>query len=262
MKMNYLKEGLCAALLCTSLSLTAPASANECAGLPFHADLTSALRASISPNVSNGGFNLQMWASIVNRDGIVCRVTFSGGDRGDQWPASRVISAQKAFTANAFSLPGLAFASGNLYAATQPGGSMFGLLNTNPADAAVAYGSGERHGGGDPTKYGLPGDPMKGRFLGGMNVTGGGLPLYNSEGTLIGALGVSGDTTCADHNIAWRVRSALGMDFVPNGVGGGKDRLLYDYDADGESLTGFGHPDCGNVEDLIGESIDAVIIID
>ena len=31
---------------------------------------------------SNGGFNLDMWGSIVNRDGIVCAVAFTGDDRG------------------------------------------------------------------------------------------------------------------------------------------------------------------------------------
>ncbi len=37
-----------------------------------------------------------------NRDGEVCAVTFSGDDRSDQWSGSRVISAQKANTANLF----------------------------------------------------------------------------------------------------------------------------------------------------------------
>ena len=45
-----------------------------------------------------------MWATVVNRDGVVCAVVFSGTNRGAQWPGSRVISAQKANTANAFSL--------------------------------------------------------------------------------------------------------------------------------------------------------------
>jgi len=39
----------------------------------------------------------------------------------------RVISAQKANTANAFSLPQLALSTANLYSAVQPGGSLFGL---------------------------------------------------------------------------------------------------------------------------------------
>jgi hypothetical protein len=27
-----------------------------------------------------------MWGTVANRDGVVCAVAFTGGDRGDQWP--------------------------------------------------------------------------------------------------------------------------------------------------------------------------------
>src|SRR5262245_26827111 len=107
--------------------------------LPAQADLQAALKAVVAAN-TNGGFGLNMWATIVNRDGIVSSVAFSGNDRGDQWPGSRVISAQKANTANAFSLPGLALSTANLYSATQPGGSLFGLQESNTVDTGVAYG--------------------------------------------------------------------------------------------------------------------------
>ena len=63
----------------------------------------------------------------------------AGDDRGDQWPGSRVISAQKANTANAFSLPALALSTANLYTAVQPGGSLFGLQESNPVNPEVAY---------------------------------------------------------------------------------------------------------------------------
>jgi uncharacterized protein GlcG (DUF336 family) len=43
---------------------------------------------------------------------------------------------------------------------------------------------------------------MVGGKIGGVNVFGGVVALYNSQGVLIGALGVSGDSSCADHNIA------------------------------------------------------------
>ena len=76
-------------------------------GLPSHAELTAALGD--ARNDDNGGFNLDMWATVVNRDGVVCAVTFTGDDRGDQWPGSRVIPAQKANTANAFSFLNLTF---------------------------------------------------------------------------------------------------------------------------------------------------------
>ena len=137
-----------------------------CKGMPSQSDLRTALIAARLQ--ANGGFNLDMWGTIVNRDGIVCAVAFTGNDRGDQWPGSRVISAQKANTANAFSLPGLVLSTANLYSAVQPGGSLFGLQHSNPVDTSVAY-------GGDPKDYGQATDPMTGDRIGGVNVFGGGL---------------------------------------------------------------------------------------
>ena len=215
----------------------------NCEGLPSHTELQAALAAAVgSPPSGNGGFDLHMWATIVDRDGIVCAVAFTGNDRGDQWPGSRVISAQKANTANAFSLPGLALSTANLWAAVQPGGSLFGLQHSNPVDTAVAY-------GGNPENYGQDNDPMGGKRIGGVNVFGGGLALYNSEGALVGAIGVSGDSSCADHNVAWRTRNNLGLDHVPGGISGDAarpDNIVFDLadDAGGnpESAGGFGHP--------------------
>ena len=56
---------------------------------------------------------------------------------------------------------------------------------------------------------------MVGGRIGGVNVFGGGLALYERRATLVGAIGVSGDTSCADHNIAWRTRNSLNLDYVP-----------------------------------------------
>jgi hypothetical protein len=111
-------------------------SSGTCAGLPSHSQLKNALESARAQ--SNGGFNLDMWATVVNRDGVVCGVAFTGDNRGSQWPGSRVISAQKANTANAFSLPGLALSTANLYAAVQPGGSLYGLQHSNPVDTATS----------------------------------------------------------------------------------------------------------------------------
>ncbi len=173
-----------------------------------------------------------MWATVVNRDGVVCAVAYSGANRGSQWPGSRVISAQKANTANAFSLDSLALSTGNLYSAVQGpgtsnnelGGSLFGLQLSNPVDPAVAY-------GGDPTKMGTSADPMVGGRIGGINVFGGGLALYNSNRKVIGGLGLSGDTSCADHNRAWLTRHNLGLDYVNGGVSQDShhlDNIVYD----------------------------------
>src|SRR6185503_16758908 len=188
------------------LSLAAASSAaladdngrNACSGLPSYAALERALIAAVEAETS--GLDFQMWGTIVDRDGVVCAVAFSGDDRGSQWPGSRVISAQKANTANAFGLNGLALSTANLYSAVQPGGSLYGLQHSNPVDTDVAF-------GGSTSAYGTAHDPMVGRRIGGVNVFGGGLGLYNTGHKIVGAVGVSGDTSCADHMIAWRVRA-------------------------------------------------------
>jgi hypothetical protein len=91
-----------------------------------------------------------------------------------------------------------------------------------------------------------------------VNVFGGGVALYNSAGEIIGAVGVSGDSSCADHNIGWRVRDALGLDFVPGGVSPtGDDNIIYDIGDDGVSESGFGHPECSPEATTIGNALPA-----
>jgi len=247
------------------------AGGNACNNLPDYAALKAALVAATATETS--GLNNQMWGTIVDRDGIVCAVAFTGVNRGAQWPGSRVISAQKANTANAFSLDassnsggsgqpsGLALSTANLYSAVQPGGSLFGLQFSNPVNDNVAYDGPSAH-------YGTANDPMVGSKIGGVNVFGGGLALYAEGKKIVGAVGVSGDTSCADHNIAWRVRNNLGLDHLSGvrGVSGDvarPDNIIFDIVANpdgtggtgqapngsggvGQSASGFGHPKCLN----------------
>jgi uncharacterized protein GlcG (DUF336 family) len=218
-------------------------NSQECRGLPGYSALKQALTA--ARQQPNGGFNLDMWGTVVNRDGLVCAVAFTGNDRGAQWPGSRVISAQKANTANAFSLPGLALSTANLFSAVSPGGSLYGLQHSNPVNTHVAY-------AGPASRFGAANDPMVGGRIGGVNVFGGGLALYDASGVLVGALGVSGDSSCADHNIAWRTRNNLALDYVPGGVSGDParpDNIVYDITSqlgqqEGVSESGWGHPAC------------------
>jgi len=219
-----------------------------------HSALSAALIAARSPAV---GLNNHMWGTIVDRDGVVCAVAKTGA-AGAQWPGSRVISAQKANTANAFSLPsttaGFAapLSTANLWAATQPGGSLFGLQESNPVDTAVAY-------DGSSATWGTAADPLVGDKIGGVNVFGGGLALYSSAGTLLGGIGVSGDTSCADHIIAWRARDTLDLDTVPGGVSPtGDDNIIFDITGSHgnfASKSGFGHPECGFGERPIAEAL-------
>ena len=244
-----------------AIALSSNSVLADCASLPSHGQLKEALDSVVAGD--NNGLNNDMWATAVDRDGIVCAVAFSGNDRGQQWPGSRAISAQKANTANAFSLPegaggaipGLALSTANLYSAVQPGGSLFGLQHSNPVDTEVAY-------GGDSNAYGTPSDPMVGGKIGGVNVFGGGLGLYNADdGYLLGGVGVSGDTSCRDHIVAWKVRDALALDNVPAGVSPtGDDNMINDITVDpvtglGVSAGGFGHPICGFREEDVVETL-------
>ena len=142
------------ALLCSSLLLPLAAHAGDgCDGLPNWQQLKQALANARKD--ANGGFNLDMWGTVVATDGTVCAVAHTGAKVGDQWLGSRVISAQKANTANAFSLPGLALSTANLYSPTQPGGSLFGLQFSNPVDTQVAY-------AGSAADFGTAKDPLVG----------------------------------------------------------------------------------------------------
>ena len=247
-----MKKWICRVVLVSMMTLWGQTALFAEDGICVRPSLHSALKAALEAVVSaggNGGMGNDMWATIVNRDGIVCAVVFTGNGRGDQWPGSRVISAQKANTANAFSRPrGVmgfagALSTANLYSPVQPGGTLFGLQESNPVNPDVAY-------GGDAANYGLPNDPMRGRKIGGVNVFGGGLALYNPAGALLGGIGVSGDTSCTDHIVAWKVRHALNLDNVPAGVSPtSDDNIIHDVTVDpatGHTVSagGFGHPKC------------------
>lgn len=192
-------------------------SANAAAGrggCPVrYSTLKSALEAAVAADTS--GFNNEMWAAVVDRVGVVCAVAFSGDDLGDQWLGSRQIAASKAFTANGFSLDIDGTGSGplstaNLFPLVQPQQSLFGLCFGNPLNPTLAY-------KGPTNRWGTANDPLVGKRVGGCITFGGGLALYKGGKTAIGGLGLSGDTACADHSIAWRMRNALGL--APTGEG-------------------------------------------
>jgi hypothetical protein len=265
-----MKVQRCVVMGAISLALSVPACpsfadgeghpSGLCSSLPSQATLQTQLSAAVA--MSNGGLDNNMWATIVANDGTVCAVAFSGTNYTSQWLGSRIISAQKANTANDFSLrngarpngTGLALSTANLYTAVQPGGSLYGLQHSNPVDPEIAY-------FGDAMSFGTAHDPLVGNRVGGVNVFGGGLALYASGGIKVGGLGVSGDTSCTDHFVAWRVRSSLKLDHF-TGVGGVSgdathpDNIIYDItetpsggllDPVGtlsQSAGGFGHPMC------------------
>jgi uncharacterized protein GlcG (DUF336 family) len=152
--------------------------------------------------LNNGGLFSpnRMWAAVVDREGVLCGVTRSSPDA---WPGSRDIAIAKASTANDFSNNLDAISTANLYGPTQPGGSLYGLNNSNPFNPVF-----NEQGTG------------VGFAVGGVITFGGGVALY-SNGQVIGGLGVSGDTSCADHAVAYRMRAQAHLNSIPGGFGSG-----------------------------------------
>jgi uncharacterized protein GlcG (DUF336 family) len=205
--------------------------ADNCKGLPTAEQLQQYMKTAADSSVG-GLFNGErMWAAVVNRDGELCAYTTSTEDPTQVWPGSQAIAKAKAYTANAFSLDTLALSTARLYTFTQPGHSLWSLGQSNVFNTqALAPTSGASGG--------------KGQIAGGLIFFGGGVPLY-SEGKIIGGLGISGDTSCADHEIAKRVRNLAGLN-PPASLGGmlGDDIVYSPPDAP----SVFAHPVCLNTK--------------
>src|SRR4051794_26736146 len=229
-----------------------PAASHAQVSCPVsHDQLADALRKSVkaSGGPSNGGYDNHEWAAVVGRDGIVCAVAFSGSKPDDQWPGSRAIAMEKASTANAFSVKQMAIATANIFAPAQPGQPLYSITGASPPSAEALA--------GDANQFGTANDPMVGKRIGGVIVFGGGLALY-SDSDIVGGVGVSGDSSCADHNVAWRLRQALGLDKVPAGLSPErKDAIIFDVGADGKSASGWGHPKCAGSEADVAHEIEA-----
>lgn len=253
MNAAYLLRASRLALLSSMMSIALPLMAQakpDCNGLPDAGRLRTVLQGIVKEGAAkNGGMGNQEWAVVVNRDGIGCAVVFSGTTRSDEWPGSRMIAAEKANTANALSSRDYALSTANVYAAAQPGQSLYSLTTSAPPNPLAAF--------GNPLTYGTPKDPIVGVLVGGVIVFAGGLPLYSREGKILGGLGLSGDTSCTDHVIAWKVRHQLGLDAVPMGPSPDhNDNLILDF-KNGVSQSGFGHPSCkgGNQADGIIQTL-------
>lgn len=214
--------------------LGAPVSAQvpvKCSGLPDAAQLkqllndAAALTGGPIGGTVGGLFNgTRMWAAVVNRNGELCASSTSTDDPTQVWPGSQAIAKAKAYTANAFSLDILPLSTAMLYTLAQPGRSLWSLGQSNLFNPGALTGTGGQPGG-------------RVEIAGGLIFFGGGVALY-SDGKVIGGLGVSGDTSCADHEIAKRVRHLAGMN--PSG-GPTQDDITY---SSSDGATIFTHPAC------------------
>lgn len=199
----------------------------SCEGLPSAADLKRLLQEAPSQSPAGGLMSgRMMWASVVNRSGEVCATAVATDDPTAAWPGSQAIAKAKAYTANAFSTDQTPLSTARLYTLTQPGQSLWGLASANPFN---------------PECMVVPGDAdsSNGKLCGGIIGFGGGLALYR-EGRRVGGLGVSGDTACADHEVAKGIRDLAGLTPAD---GRGADDIVY-AERDGPSI--FAHPLCPN----------------
>ena len=155
----------------------------------------------------------RMWSAVVDRDGRLCSIIRhrrnqrrclagkSSRSRSPR-PKPQTISAT----------PRSPCRQRTSTAPTQPGGSLYGLNNSNPFNPVFRRYRAFRRSA---------------RFPAAIITFGGGVALY-SGGQVIGGLGVSGDSSCADHAIAYRMRAAAGFGSVPAGVApGNTDNIIY-----------------------------------
>jgi uncharacterized protein GlcG (DUF336 family) len=205
----------------------AGAADGACRDLPSKTDLQKLLRSAPNEGEAGGLYSGKMeWAAIVDRQGAVCAVAVSTEEPASAWPGSQAVAKAKAYTANAYSTDVSALSTARLYTLTQPGHSLWGVAEPNPfrADCLVPP---------------ADADATNGKVCGGSIAFGGGVPLFKGR-TRVGGLGVSGDTACADHEIAKRVRHLAGLD--PE-QGAFVDDIVY-ASADGPSP--YAHPLCVN----------------
>jgi len=231
------------AALAAALVLIAPAALAQkaCEGLPSATQLKKYLQSAPSAGGKAGGlFNGERsWAAVVDRSGRLCAAATSTDDPFQVWPGSQAIAKAKAYTANAFSVDPMPLSTARLYTFTQPGHSLWSLGQANPFDPEALERPDAKSDRGD--------------IAGGLIFFGGGVPLYR-EGKVVGGLGVSGDTSCTDHEIAKRIRDQAGMN-PPKGAQA--DDITY---SSKDKPSAFTHPLCVNTYrngEYIGEEAPA-----
>jgi len=199
-----------------------------CRNLPTASDLKEYLRRAPGEGGEAGGlFSGKLeWAAVVNRAGEICAAAVATDDPASAWPGGQAIAKAKAYTANAFSTDLQPMSTARLYTLAQPGHSLWGVDGPN----AFNPGCLETPQNADKTD---------GKICGGSIAFGGGVPLYKGR-VRIGALGVSGDTACTDHEIAKRIRHLAQLD--PE-KGPSADDIQY-ASVHGPSI--FTHPLCPN----------------
>lgn len=252
-----MKKQIAITLLLAGSAFATSSIASTCADLPTAKELKAALVsiAKLDGGVSNGGVGSPVWLTEVDSSGIVCAITHNlpaGTDVTQHLAINhRILSTQKAAISNGFSrsngVPGtgLAVSSANIFFGSQFNEVAQGLdsLANSQLNPFV----------GDPKTWGTPSDPLVGKRIGGTAAVPGGLSLWDSTKTKVGAIAISGDFRCTDHVIAWKVREKLrkgaySVANVPYGLSSAhNDALVQDVDpVTRQSKSGYGYFVCAN----------------
>lgn len=252
-----MKKQFLTALLLAGSAFATSSMANTCADLPTAKELKAALVsvAKLDGGVSNGGVGAPEWLTEVDSSGVICAIVHNlpgGTDVTAHLSIThRILSAQKAGISNGFSrsngLPGtgLAVSSANIFFGSQFNEVAQGLDSlVNPQLNPYV---------GNPKTWGSPSDPLVGKRIGATAAIPGGLSLWDSTKTKVGAIGASGDFRCTDHVIAWKVREILrkgaySVANVPYGLSSAhNDALVQDVDpVTRQSKSGYGYFVCAN----------------
>ena len=198
-----------------------------CKDLPSAADLKKLLKeAAAGREVGGLDGGHSEWAAVVDRKGEICAVAVSTDDPTAAWPGSQAIAKAKAYTANAFS--------------TDMVPAVDGASLHDGAAGALAV----RRGGRQPLQPGLPAD------AGGQGRRPQAVRRHDRlrrrrcrctrARPASGGLGASGDTACADHEMAKRMRDKAGL----NPPDGALADDIWFTKTDGPSI--FAHPLCKN----------------
>ena len=189
--------------------------------------LRSALRD--ADQADSTGLNNHYWAVVVNRGGVVCAWRSRAAARfavAAQPPDCRRegVHRQRPEPRRRAAVDRAVVSRGCSRARRR--NPLFGLAAGNPVSPEDAY-------EGSFDQFGTRNDPMVGRRVGGTDHFRRRPRPLRTATTRSAALGLSGDTACADHSTAWRLRDLLGM-----APAAGNDRITLDNAA--------GHPHCPN----------------
>jgi uncharacterized protein GlcG (DUF336 family) len=186
---------------------------------PQALEAACAAAAKAEPAAFRPGKNTKMWCAVIDREGklLAINATDTGGTPqnplgSDAWRGSIEIAIAKAYTAVAFSSNDLALDSKTIGLVTRQDGPG----STSPADIGTDEGVAPLWGLGNSNPYrsvfgfGQGGDDGLGGYHHGIITFAGGQPVYtkgpsgcgNGGGTLIGAVGVSGDGVDQDDAVA------------------------------------------------------------